>query len=348
MPWAANQTRARCRNPTAVAGLLVRQGFGVGRAGSSRRRPSAGRRSRPGRRASWSWRRRALAWSEPRPWTRQPPPSGIRPTFFTSTWTMWPGPAGDDLARCPVGVRRHGSMNRRRFRPEPASRCRVTVRPADCHALRGPARRRSARPTTSAPPQRPRSGRSPSAGVAVGCRCGTEDRSSRPSSPYWRKRLTHFEARHARFPSQQRHVRSDATGTGDKTTRASTASRLRSLWRVFLRRTRWFSDFSSAAENAVPRAHRVASYNVMPATKCGGTARTLARGTTSILSALPSADDPLRAHRTLAERHPRHDPAVLRADDLRLTSSAAGRAAARRPSSAGSARCRPRWSGSAC
>ena len=27
----------------------------------------------------------------PRPWARHPPPSGMRPTFLTSTWTRSPG-----------------------------------------------------------------------------------------------------------------------------------------------------------------------------------------------------------------------------------------------------------------
>jgi hypothetical protein len=35
------------------------------------------------------------------------------------------------------------------------------------------------------------------AAVMVGCRCGAEDLSSSPISPYWRYRLTHLDA-HAR------------------------------------------------------------------------------------------------------------------------------------------------------
>lgn len=35
----------------------------------------------------------ALASSLPLPCTRQPPPSGMRPVFFTSRWTMLPGRA---------------------------------------------------------------------------------------------------------------------------------------------------------------------------------------------------------------------------------------------------------------
>lgn len=34
---------------------------------------------------------------------RQQPPSGIRPTFLTSMWIMWPGVARRDLARCAKG-----------------------------------------------------------------------------------------------------------------------------------------------------------------------------------------------------------------------------------------------------
>ena len=45
----------------------------------------------------------ALCCSESAPWANQPPPSGIRPNFFTSRWTMWPGSGGSDLARRPQG-----------------------------------------------------------------------------------------------------------------------------------------------------------------------------------------------------------------------------------------------------
>lgn len=68
----------------------------------------------------------ARALSELRPWARQPPPSGMRPTFFTSTWTMWPG----RFATIVLGLRfvsPSGSMNLRRFRPRCASNL-VTVR----------------------------------------------------------------------------------------------------------------------------------------------------------------------------------------------------------------------------
>jgi hypothetical protein len=40
-------------------------------------------------RATWARR----SWAEPRPWTRQPPPSGIFPSFLMSTWTRSPGVA---------------------------------------------------------------------------------------------------------------------------------------------------------------------------------------------------------------------------------------------------------------
>ena len=43
----------------------------------------------------------------PRPWARQPPPGGMRPTFLTSRWIMWPGKRARIglLTRlvCPVG-----------------------------------------------------------------------------------------------------------------------------------------------------------------------------------------------------------------------------------------------------
>ena len=43
----------------------------------------------------------------PRPWARQPPPGGMRPTFLTSRWIIWPGKRARIglLTRlvCPVG-----------------------------------------------------------------------------------------------------------------------------------------------------------------------------------------------------------------------------------------------------
>ncbi len=109
-----------------------------------------------------------------------PPPSGIRPTFFTSTCTICPG----QRATIRRGARlfpSNGSMNRRRCSPRWVS-WRVTVRTAistpeasSSNAIRRAdhflsRRNHSIRATTVA-------------GVALGCRCGTYDRSMSPDSP---------------------------------------------------------------------------------------------------------------------------------------------------------------------
>ncbi len=61
-----------------------------------------------------------------RPWMRQPPPPGIRPTFFTLRWAIWPG----QWAMILCGLRLFspfGSRNRRLPSPNRV-RCLVTVR----------------------------------------------------------------------------------------------------------------------------------------------------------------------------------------------------------------------------
>lgn len=60
-----------------------------------------------------------------RPWTRDPPPSGMRPTFFTSTCTMWPGRPRRSAA-APCSSHRPGRYLRR-LRPN-LSRMRDIVR----------------------------------------------------------------------------------------------------------------------------------------------------------------------------------------------------------------------------
>lgn len=118
-------------------------------------------------------------------------PSGIRPTFFTSRCTMCPG-CFAVIVLTSRFVSPLGSMNRRRFRPS-CARCRVTVRrltatpsPCSSKAMRDAdhlcSRRSSSIRATVSPV------------VAPGCRAGVDERSSRPSSPNWWYRFTHFDA----------------------------------------------------------------------------------------------------------------------------------------------------------
>ena len=133
----------------------------------------------------------ALALSLPLPCTRHPPPSGMRPTFFTSRCTMWPG----RLALMLCGSRfvsPFGSMNFRRFRPS-CAKSRVMVR-----RLTGVPACSSSNAIRDADHLCPRRidsiccTRQP--GVADGCRIGDDERSRRPVFPNRLYLLTHFEA----------------------------------------------------------------------------------------------------------------------------------------------------------
>ena len=105
--------------------LLVGERLGVGESGVTRRRWSAGRCSRRFAPAALA-RSTARYWSESRPWMRQPPPSGIRPTFFTSRCTMCPGQRAVILPGLRL-LSPQGSRNRRCPRPSRV-KWRVTVR----------------------------------------------------------------------------------------------------------------------------------------------------------------------------------------------------------------------------
>jgi hypothetical protein len=82
MPWSAKNMEALCQNtcggraPFVVVYLAVGEpGVGVDGGVHVAHAPAA----------------RLLAGPHGPPWTRQPPPSGIRTSFLTSTWTSWPG-----------------------------------------------------------------------------------------------------------------------------------------------------------------------------------------------------------------------------------------------------------------
>ena len=106
------------------------------------------------------------------PRTRQPPPSGIRPSFLTSTWMSSPVARSrrdnrDKPCRAKIACTVDGAMFR-----HPASRC-------------GPQRHdRRSRQTRA----------STSAGAFGGIECGRLDRSCRPARPSVRHRFNHFDA----------------------------------------------------------------------------------------------------------------------------------------------------------
>lgn len=120
--------------------------------------------------------------SESRVWAKQPPPSGMRPTFFTSTWTIASGARAVMTPSC-----RFEDLSGSRWRRLLMPRClnqRPTVlgwiwkpwsRPSS-NAIRAAAhlcslRQDSIRPTTQF-------------GVEAEEACGPEDRSCRPFSPW--------------------------------------------------------------------------------------------------------------------------------------------------------------------
>ena len=92
-------------------GLLVVEGLGVSQAGEAVDGGVQVGVADPGSFASFG----GFGFGVPRPWALQPPPGGMRPTFLTSRWIMWPGKRATMglLTRlvCPVG-----SMSPRRFR----------------------------------------------------------------------------------------------------------------------------------------------------------------------------------------------------------------------------------------